>query len=188
MGSRLATGPTWSGPRSDDGGTTNSQKNRCCLMLFEDTWKIMETHFGCFQILLEGSTGSPNPWWKIPRERLFDHLSPVCSPHKLAEFKRSSTRVLGRWVGVRLLLIGGLFRRDSSKRLGHVGTIQALLPRHFFLDDRRRSRRLLTISGDVETFKRRRAAELKHGRICMLACVGGLEIRLGTGPGWTWLD
>ncbi|CAE7497079.1 FCPE, partial [Symbiodinium pilosum] len=30
----------------------------------------------------------------------------------------------------------------------------------------------LSADGDADTFKRRRAVELKHGRICMLACVG----------------
>ena len=30
----------------------------------------------------------------------------------------------------------------------------------------------LSADGDVATFKRRRAAELKHGRVCMLATLG----------------
>merc|ERR1712048_1387253 len=30
----------------------------------------------------------------------------------------------------------------------------------------------LSTDGDVDTFKRRRAVELKHGRISMLACIG----------------
>ncbi|CAE7850988.1 FCPA, partial [Symbiodinium sp. KB8] len=30
----------------------------------------------------------------------------------------------------------------------------------------------LSADGDMDTFKRRRAVELKHGRICMLACTG----------------
>eukprot|EP00931_Biecheleriopsis_adriatica_P039770 TRINITY_DN2273_c0_g1_i1.p1 TRINITY_DN2273_c0_g1~~TRINITY_DN2273_c0_g1_i1.p1 ORF type:complete len:272 (+),score=63.58 TRINITY_DN2273_c0_g1_i1:48-863(+) len=30
----------------------------------------------------------------------------------------------------------------------------------------------LAADGDVDNFKRRRAVELKHGRICMLACIG----------------
>merc|ERR1712025_366822 len=30
----------------------------------------------------------------------------------------------------------------------------------------------LSADGDVETFRRRRESELKHGRICMLACMG----------------
>merc|ERR1719298_277271 len=30
----------------------------------------------------------------------------------------------------------------------------------------------LSANGDVETFRRRRESELKHGRICMLACMG----------------
>merc|ERR1711976_901731 len=30
----------------------------------------------------------------------------------------------------------------------------------------------LAADGDADTFKRRRAAELKHGRISMLACIG----------------
>jgi len=42
----------------------------------------------------------------------------------------------------------------------------------------------LSADGDVETFKRRRAAELKHGRICMLACVGYIVPEYFRWPGY----
>ncbi|CAK9017294.1 unnamed protein product [Durusdinium trenchii] len=42
----------------------------------------------------------------------------------------------------------------------------------------------LSADGDVETFKRRRAVELKHGRICMLACVGYIVPEYFRWPGY----
>ncbi|OLP84099.1 Fucoxanthin-chlorophyll a-c binding protein F, chloroplastic [Symbiodinium microadriaticum] len=42
----------------------------------------------------------------------------------------------------------------------------------------------LSADGDVDTFKRRRAAELKHGRICMLACVGYIVPEYFRWPGF----
>lgn len=136
----------------------------------------MEKHgntFWMFSDFVAGKHREPKPMVEIPRERLFDHLSPVCSPQgSLAEFNRSSTRVLGRWVGVRLLLIGGLFRRDSSKRLGHVGKIQALLPRHFFLD---RSQKVSTSSYDL-----RRCGDLQE------ASCRGVEARANLHVGLRW--
>jgi len=42
----------------------------------------------------------------------------------------------------------------------------------------------LSADGDVDTFKRRRAAELKHGRICMLACVGYIVPEYFRWPGY----
>mmetsp|Transcript_24239 Transcript_24239/g.50288 ORF Transcript_24239/g.50288 Transcript_24239/m.50288 type:complete len:211 (+) Transcript_24239:2-634(+) len=42
----------------------------------------------------------------------------------------------------------------------------------------------LSADGDVDTFKRRRAAELKHGRICMLACIGYIVPEYFRWPGY----
>mmetsp|Transcript_139596 Transcript_139596/g.197662 ORF Transcript_139596/g.197662 Transcript_139596/m.197662 type:complete len:435 (-) Transcript_139596:67-1371(-) len=42
----------------------------------------------------------------------------------------------------------------------------------------------LSADGDVDTFKRRRAVELKHGRICMLACVGYIVPEYFRWPGY----
>jgi len=42
----------------------------------------------------------------------------------------------------------------------------------------------LSADGDVDTFKRRRAVELKHGRICMLACVGYIIPEYFRWPGY----
>ncbi|CAK9094647.1 unnamed protein product [Durusdinium trenchii] len=42
----------------------------------------------------------------------------------------------------------------------------------------------LSADGDVEAFKRRRAVELKHGRICMLACVGYIVPEYFRWPGY----
>jgi len=42
----------------------------------------------------------------------------------------------------------------------------------------------LAADGDTDTFKRRRAAELKHGRICMLACVGYIVPEYFRWPGY----
>jgi len=42
----------------------------------------------------------------------------------------------------------------------------------------------LAADGDVDTFKRRRAVELKHGRICMLACVGYIVPEYFRWPGY----
>jgi light-harvesting complex I chlorophyll a/b binding protein 1 len=42
----------------------------------------------------------------------------------------------------------------------------------------------LAKDGDVDNFKRRRAVELKHGRICMLACVGYIVQEYFRWPGY----
>ncbi|CAE6914821.1 FCPE [Symbiodinium sp. CCMP2592] len=42
----------------------------------------------------------------------------------------------------------------------------------------------LSADGDMDTFKRRRAVELKHGRICMLACVGYIIPEYFRWPGY----
>eukprot|EP00930_Biecheleria_cincta_P012903 TRINITY_DN1176_c0_g1_i1.p1 TRINITY_DN1176_c0_g1~~TRINITY_DN1176_c0_g1_i1.p1 ORF type:complete len:465 (-),score=104.89 TRINITY_DN1176_c0_g1_i1:11-1372(-) len=42
----------------------------------------------------------------------------------------------------------------------------------------------LAADGDVDNFKRRRAVELKHGRICMLACVGYIVPEYFRWPGF----
>ncbi|CAJ1361640.1 unnamed protein product [Effrenium voratum] len=42
----------------------------------------------------------------------------------------------------------------------------------------------LSADGDVDAFKRRRAVELKHGRICMLACVGYIVPEYFRWPGY----
>jgi len=42
----------------------------------------------------------------------------------------------------------------------------------------------LSADGDIDTFKRRRAVELKHGRICMLACVGYIVPEYFRWPGY----
>eukprot|EP00435_Cladocopium_sp_Y103_P072964 s114_g41.t3 len=42
----------------------------------------------------------------------------------------------------------------------------------------------LSADGDIDTFKRRRAVELKHGRICMLACIGYIVPEYFRWPGY----
>jgi len=42
----------------------------------------------------------------------------------------------------------------------------------------------LSADGDMDTFKRRRAVELKHGRICMLACTGYIIPEYFRWPGY----
>jgi len=42
----------------------------------------------------------------------------------------------------------------------------------------------LAADGDVDNFKRRRAVELKHGRICMLACIGYIIPEYFRWPGY----
>merc|ERR1712227_783959 len=42
----------------------------------------------------------------------------------------------------------------------------------------------LSADGDAEAFRRRRGVELKHGRICMLACVGYIVPEYFRWPGY----
>merc|ERR1719197_953833 len=42
----------------------------------------------------------------------------------------------------------------------------------------------LTKDGDVESFKRRRATELKHGRVSMIACIGYITPVYAKFPGY----
>merc|ERR1719507_2412745 len=114
------------------------------------------------------------------------HVKPSLKSHKtvgLLEMSASVPGVGGSAVATLAIAVARRYSRGSQNRRNCIGMqafenelgVQAPVG---FWDPLG-----LAKDGDVESFKRRRATELKHGRVAMLACIGYITPEFFRFPG-----